>query len=312
MSFGKSFDEAFKPANAAATAGAMDILKEKIKQNNETAQANNIIDYITARKLEEGKKSGVSEEELKASIKQFEGAKKLGLKPEQLKMMFPNELKDQSAVNVYNVGQSGELTSAGQVPHGSKVFKQALTGDEVAARSAAGERAKQEVQLDYPDLDDKGKSAVSAYKYISPRVDKLNTLIDSGIFGESGAERLTKQIIATPGGELIVPDGSPLEELVGLYNDIKLTGFNIAGTAFTGTEKETAFALLDPRAKSDKRIKRDLEAFQDLFGTRVQTAVGGLREAKKTAKEISDKKGSEPQYEYRTVNGKKQRKLING
>ena len=142
MSFGKSFDEAFRPANATASASAMDVLKEKIKTNNETAQANNIIDFITAKKIEEAMKSGIPEDEIKASIKQFEGAKKLGLKPDQLKMIFPTELKDQSAINVYNVGQSGDLTSAGQVPAGSKVFKQALTPDEIGARVKSSEEAK--------------------------------------------------------------------------------------------------------------------------------------------------------------------------
>jgi len=102
--------------------------------------------------------------------------------------------------------------------------------------------------------------------------------------------RLAKQISIGPKGDFIVPNGSPLEEVIGLYNDIKLTGFNIAGTAFTGTEKETAFALLDPRAKSDKRIKRDLASFQELFGSRVESGVAGLRGAKETAKEIKAKR----------------------
>ena len=41
MSFGKSFDEAFKPAMASSQAGTFDALKEKIKQDTEKAKESN-------------------------------------------------------------------------------------------------------------------------------------------------------------------------------------------------------------------------------------------------------------------------------
>lgn len=156
--------------------------------------------------------------------------------------------------------------------------------------AAEVKRAQEEVALDYPTLDDKAKSAVSAYKFISPRIEQINKIVDSGVFGKNGLERYAKQIAVNSRGELVVPDGSPLENVIGLYNDIKLTGFNIAGTAFTGTEKETAFALLDPRAKSDERIKRDLKSFEELFSSRIETGVEGLRGAKKIVSDIKASK----------------------
>lgn len=316
--FNNSFEKAFNPGMAVGSAAALETIKEKIKANEEARQSGLILDSLEARITANAVKESKTPEELSGFTKSFDALRKAKLGAAETlsvaKAIAPDMFKDQSPINVYNVGQNGQLTSAGRVEHGSKVFKQALTADEMASRSEASTRAKEEVQLDYPQLDDKSKSAVSAYKFISPRVQKLNGLIDSGIFGQGGAERLTKQIISTPQGELIVPDGSPLEELVGLYNDIKLTGFNIAGTAFTGTEKETAFALLDPRGKSDKRIKRDLASFQDLFATRVEAGVEGLRGAKETASDIKSKRSGtiDEGYEYKTINGKQMRRKKSG
>lgn len=288
------------------------LVAEKIKRNAEKRQSEAIFDVIQIKIAEDQGKSGKTPEDIKAFGEKIDKVAKIGFSPNEAvqigKMISPELFRDQTPVNIFMQGNDGSLQKTGQVSGRDKVFKQALTADEMADRSSASTRAKEEVMLDYPDLDEKGKSAVSAFKFISPRIEKLNQLIDGGIFGQGGAERLTKQIIATPGGELIVPDGSPLEELTGLYNDIKLTGFNIAGTAFTGTEKETAFSLLDPRGKSDKRIKRDLSSFQDLFGTRIQSAVGGLREAKETAKEISSKKSEDDGYEYKKVGNKLMRR----
>lgn len=203
--------------------------------------------------------------------------------------------------------------SAQTVAERTRASKEAGAEVELATKptiAAEVEKAKQEVKLDYPNLDEKGKSAVAAYKFVSPRVEKLNTLIDNGLFKDA---TLIKQITMNKSGDLVVPNGSPLEEAIGYINDIKLTGFNIAGAAFTGTEKQVAFTLLDPTGKSDERYKRDLASFRDLFGTRVEAGVEGLRGAKKIAEEVKSKREGEPQYEYRTLpNGKVQRRLISG
>ena len=158
----------------------------------------------------------------------------------------------------------------------------------VVQAELAKKRGEEEMKLDFPNLNEKQQSAMSAYKFITPRVDKLKTLIDEGLFKDA---KLVKQITLDKSGDLVVPDGSPLEEAIGNINDIKLTGFDIAGAAFTGTEKEVAFNLLSPVGKSDKRWKRDLTSFQDLFGTRVESGVEGLKGARKIA-EDRNKTGS--------------------
>src|SRR3990167_8690446 len=88
MSFGKSFDEAFKPAMASAQAGTFDILKEKIKANQEKAQADSIVDLYTASAIEKATKEGKTEQEIKALTKQYEQAKKMNLKPDQISNVF--------------------------------------------------------------------------------------------------------------------------------------------------------------------------------------------------------------------------------
>lgn len=328
--FGNSFAEAFEKSYQTGAAGQQDILKEKIKQdqakaaekykatslrNANIALATQFADPDVSKKIITVAEAVGDSSAAQKAVNEFS------------KTMLTQQIKQTATGNkpTFMVGRNkdtglpetrnaitGEVvTDVSQIPGNAAVFKENLSVDEIVDRARGSkeaskqveakwnpiiaadvEKAKQDVKLDYPTLDEKGRGALAAYKYIGPRIEKLNGLIDSGVFGKGQAERLTKQIIAGPKGELIVPDGSPLEEVVGLYNDIKLNGFQIAGTAFTGTEKETAFALLDPRGKSDERIKRDLESFRDYFGTRVEAQVGGLREAKKVAQEVKDKRNS--------------------
>ena len=273
----------------------IDQIKEKIKKNEEARQSGLVIDSLEARIADSAKDK--SPEELEGFSKAFDALRKAKLTTTETlavaKTLAPDMFSEMGSLGAmpavvfdpdtgtYSDTQGNTIDN---IRRGQTVRNRAISpefsADRAAATSEASTRAKEEVQLDYPQLDDKTKSAVSAYRFIEPRVKGLETLIDGGLFKDAA---LLKQIAVDASGDLVVPDGSPLEEAIGLINDIKLTGFNIAGTAFTGTEKEVAFNLLNPVGKSDKRYKRDLNSFKDLFGTRVEAGVEGLRGAKTTA-----------------------------
>lgn len=325
-SFAKSFEESFKTGAAIGSAGALETMKEKIKKENETAKSSIMIGSLQDRILQEHNNGKITQEEASAGYTALAKMKKSGLESTEVatlaKLAMPNLFdsektkgpkgvfvternKETGAYQVRNAITGEVVTDPSKISSNAEVMKETMPVEEYVSRiteaakgkaaveletqpkiAAEVERAKEEVRLDYPDLDEKSRAAVSAYKFISPRVNQLKNIIDLKVFGDDGLVRLAKQITVDKKGDLIVPDGSPLESVVGLYNDIKLTGFNIAGTAFTGTEKETAFALLNPVGKSDDRIKRDLDSFVNLFATRIESGVGGMKEARKILSDL--------------------------
>lgn len=186
--FGKAFDEAFRPANTQALASSLDIIKEKIKQNEEARKSSTLIDSLEARIIESAAKTGKAPEDLAALSKSFDALRKAKLSPTETlsvsKAIAPDMFKDQTAVNIFNVGQNGELTSAGQVPHGSKVFKQALTPEEVAARTGATQEATYEGQKGVADrafslrTEFQGLQQVKDYQVIKSQVESMDALLN--------------------------------------------------------------------------------------------------------------------------------------
>ena len=286
--FNNSFEKSFSIGQQKGFDAALETMKDKIKQDQTKAEEK--YKATTLMNSNKAMATGLPDKDMSQKIlgivesvgTDYETQKNIG--DMIAKSLNP---KSNSPTNIYVQGNDGEPVKTGEVPHGSKVFKKNLTTDEYVERASESTKAREEVKLDYPELDDKARSAVSAYKYVGPRVERLSELVDSGLFKDA---RLVSQIIIDKSGDLVVPDGSPLEEAIGMVNDIKLTGFNIAGTAFTGTEKEVAFNLLNPIGKSDKRWKRDLNSFQELFGMRVESGVEGLRGAKKVAEDVKSKR----------------------
>lgn len=326
MAFGDSFSSSFEKSAAVAGAGAIDLIKERIKEDRTKAE--------TAAKISANAESAISGAEALANatgdnsvaenvkalfyskgadgkltpIKQTEESSKAALRLVTQGASLASRIKAKESLpavifdpskGTYTDTEGNPVSSTKQGQTVRNLFvSPELEANKARARkevelelepeiAAEVERAKQEVKLDYPTIDEKGKAAFAAYKFIEPKIEKFNALIDSGLFKDNS---LVKQIVIDKNGQFVVPNGSPLEEAIGLINAVKLTGFNIAGAAFTGTEKEVAFALLNPIGKSDKQIKTDMTSFLDLFGTRVQTATEGLRGAKKLAGEITAKK----------------------
>ena len=104
MGFADSFSEAFNKTAPVAAAGAMDILKEKIKANAEATQSSAAIDLLHAKVYDAiaSKASTMNPDDLKTKIKEtdktFEKLRSAGLdasKSESIaKILFPGELAD--------------------------------------------------------------------------------------------------------------------------------------------------------------------------------------------------------------------------
>ena len=130
----------------------------------------------------------------------------------------------------------------------------------------------------FPSHDIQG--AVAAYQYIQPRLKQIQDIVGQGELSGDGFSRLAKQVTVGKSGELVVPDGSPLESLIGALNDIKLTGFGLGGKNFTENEAKIIFGRLDPTGKSDKRFLQDLNSLQEFFKLKAEAGTRGLSDTK--------------------------------
>lgn len=144
--FGGSFADAFEKSYNTSSNNYSDQIRDKIKQDQ--LKASEKYKATTTMHSNIAMASGLKDADMAKKIvgiiesvgEDFDTQRNIG---EMIaKQMAP-------PVNVYNVGQSGDLMQAGQVPAGSKVFKKALTADEVGARTEASE----DVKYDYKRKD---------------------------------------------------------------------------------------------------------------------------------------------------------------
>lgn len=128
-----------------------------------------------------------------------------------------------------------------------------------------------------PILDQDTKGAVSAYEYSVPRLQRVSEAL--GQISEDDFSNIVKQIQVGANNDLIVPDGSPIEDLVGAINDIRLTGFGLGGKNFTENEAKIVFGRLNPVGKSRARYQRDINSLPDFFQSKIKTGLGGRSNA---------------------------------
>ncbi len=159
--------------------------------------------------------------------------------------------------------------------------------DEIKERT----QAQREVITDNPQLTDDTRGAIAAADYVKPRIESISKILDSDAFGE-GAEKLFKQVTVSKEGELIIPDGSPLEEMIGHINDIKLTGFGLGGKNFTENEAKIIFGRLNPTGKSKERYKRDLSSLNEFFERKASVGTSGLSAAREKTSSYSNNSSS--------------------
>lgn len=188
-------------------------------------------------------------------------------------------VKDESlaAMNpVFTIDDQGNLTQAGAVPKGGVVKQLPQSVDTITKKA----EAQRQATVDNPQVSQDTQGAVAAYQYIQPRLKQIQDIVGQGELSGDGFSRLAKQVTVGKSGELVVPDGSPLESLIGALNDIKLTGFGLGGKNFTENEAKIIFGRLDPTGKSDKRFLQDLNSLQEFFKLKAEAGTRGLSDTK--------------------------------
>lgn len=146
--FASSFEKAFVPAAKSSSDATLEMLKEKIKQNEESRQSGMIIDTLEAKIVENALKSGKSPEEATALSKAFDGVRKAKLSASETMAMakvIQPELfatgKSSVGGRILMAGQGG-VKQIGNYGPGDKVFKEALTPEQLSERTTATEEAK--------------------------------------------------------------------------------------------------------------------------------------------------------------------------
>ena len=293
-SFGKSFDEAFKTSHATAQAGAFDVIKEKIKLDQTKAEEkykatttrNSNLAMITAIKdVDMAKKiAGIVD----SVGDDYESQKNIG-------EMIAKQISPKEPINVYNVGQSGDLTSAGQVPAGSKVFKQALTPEEIGARTTASEFAK------YGGVKEEAARAfslrqelqaipsVKEFQTIKNQVDSMEALVNSSRSNESKNSHLaTDQGVITLFNKITDPTSvvreseyertpknlSLANKFVGAFEKWKS-----GGAGLTQEDRESllfgAKLMANSRGKGYNEILSNYENLSNKFGVEPELVTSG-------------------------------------
>lgn len=177
---------------------------------------------------------------------------------------------------VFTIDDQGNLTQAGSVPKGGVVKQLPQSVDTITKKA----EAQRQATVDNPQVSQDTQGAVAAYQYIQPRLKQIQDIVGQGELSGDGFSRLAKQVTVGKSGELVVPDGSPLESLIGALNDIKLTGFGLGGKNFTENEAKIIFGRLDPTGKSDKRFLQDLNSLQEFFKLKAEAGTRGLSDTK--------------------------------
>lgn len=188
-------------------------------------------------------------------------------------------VKDESLATmnpVFTIDDQGNLTQAGAVPKGGVVKQLPQSVDTITKKA----EAQRQATVDNPQVSQDTQGAVAAYQYIQPRLKQIQDIVGQGELSGDGFSRLAKQVTVGKSGELVVPDGSPLESLIGALNDIKLTGFGLGGKNFTENEAKIIFSRLDPTGKSDKRFLQDLNSLQEFFKLKAEAGTRGLSDTK--------------------------------
>lgn len=177
---------------------------------------------------------------------------------------------------VFTIDDQGNLVQSGSVAKNAVVKQLPQTVETITKKA----EAQRQATVDNPMVNQDTQGAVTAYEYIQPRIKQIQDIVGNGGLSGDNFTRLAKQVTVGKSGELIVPDGSPLESLIGALNDIKLTGFGLGGKNFTENEAKIIFGRLDPTGKSDKRFLKDLNSLQEFFKLKAEAGTRGLSDTK--------------------------------
>ncbi len=192
--------------------------------------------------------------------------------------LVPDETFQQNAQrSVYSFNPlTGALEQAGTVKKGDYV-RNTLSEEDLKKKS----QIQRDVTTENPEIDAPTQSAIASYDFLEPRIKRINEILDANPWGDNW-EKIAKQIVVNPdSNELLVPDDykndTSLEELIGLLNDNRITGFGLAGSAFTEFEGKRVESGFDPRFKSIDRFRSDLNRTPDFFKAKIKAGTTGLK-----------------------------------
>lgn len=195
---------------------------------------------------------------------------------------------------VFTIDDQGNLVQSGSVPKGGVVKQLPQSTGTIREKSEARRMAT----ADNPTINQDTQGAVSAYNFMKPRLQEVNDILSKNPWG-TGFEKIAKQIVINPNtNELIVPDDykndASLERLVGLLNDMRITGFGLGGKQLTESEQKIVLSGLDPVGKSPERFSKDLQRLPDIFKEKIKAGTMGLSDVKKLLNESTGSSQEQP------------------
>lgn len=174
---------------------------------------------------------------------------------------------------------SGDLAIMGYTPDGKPMI-----------RSKKYKQFEREMVTENPQVDQDTQKAITAYAYLDENLAQVKNIIKTAdkVFGDTPLAQIFNKYVVDDGNQFLVKEGSPygdsLEDLVSLMNSARLTGFNIAGAAYTPTEQKNVEANLRFTGKSNRRILKDLDNYQKYFELKAKSGLMGLKEARESIK----------------------------
>lgn len=170
---------------------------------------------------------------------------------------------------------SGDLVVMGYTPDGKPMI-----------RSKRYKQFEREMITENPTVDVDTQKALTAYSFLDENLSQVKNIVKTAdkAFGDTPLSQIFNKYVVDKGNQFLVKEGSPygdvLEDLVSLMNSARITGFNIAGAAYTGNERETVEANLNFTGKSSRRILKDLDNYQKYFELKAKAGLMGLKEAR--------------------------------
>lgn len=303
--FNNSFNESFKTGMTIGGQGALETIKEKIKANEDARKSSATIDALRENII----KSAKTPDEALAFDKALDGLGKAKLSSAETlaiaKAIAPNSFKDQTGTNVFLVGNDGKMTPVGQAPSGSKIFKEALTPEEIGARTQASQDVKyssdKETAARAFSLRQEFQAIphVKDYQVIKAQVSSMDALMNKVKTGDGQSALALDQGLITLFNKITDPtsvvreseyDRTPKNlSLANRFNGA-LQKLEKGGAGLTQEDREAlvfgAKVIADSRAEMYNNTLSNYETLSTEFGVKPELVTSGFGKAEKFLKEI--------------------------
>ncbi len=275
-----------------------DVLRYKEYQDSQEAQAANAIPAAVNAFIQ-GRQQQI--ENQNSLLKTQIDAAKAGFRIENGQLVQDDSLLNRMGNSLYVLDAQGNIVNQMQLPKGAKTYRQGLTNEDVA------ERARTRADANY-ELAQK-KSILPTAEMKNLRQQSINAL--------ASVESLEQLAAKIPGGYQGMVDlakgtvsrGKTSPELRSYLKEVKAAAAQIyrAKTGDTRLSDEDAASRAYPllwnptedesvKELSFKRLKEDIQTKISLYDSALP--------------DVSAEQDVQPKYEYREVNGKKQRRLV--